>query len=148
MSEPAEAGGCGFRPLDHTADKAIEAWGPTLRELFRAAAEGMFSESVSCGLVKETRDWEIEVEADRLEDLLHAWLSELLWVAERDEAAVCRIEVEMVEDSPWRARGRAWGGPMPADLPHTGAPVKAVTYHDLRVWQEGAVWRARVVFDV
>jgi len=148
MSEPAQAGGRGFRPLDHTADKAIEAWGPTLRELFRAAAEGMFSESVSCGLVTETQEWEIEVQADRLEDLLHAWLSELLWVSERDEAAVCRIEVEVVEDSPWRARGRAWGGPMPADLPHTGAPVKAVTYHDLRVRQEGAVWRARVVFDV
>jgi len=148
MSEPAKAGGRGFRPLEHTADKSMEAWGSTLPELFHAAAEGMFSESVSCAGINAEQSWEIEVEAETVEELLHAWLSELLWVSERDEAAVCRIEVDTIAETPWRARGRAWGGSPPPDLPHTGAPVKAVTYHGLRVWQEGGNWWARVVFDV
>jgi len=138
----------GFRSLEHTADKAIEAWGPDLGQLFAAAAEGMFSESVSCEGIAEEQEWGIEVEADSLEGLLHAWLSELLWVAERDEASVCRIEVESLQERPYRLRGRAWGGSPPADLPHTGAPVKAVTYHELRIWQDGSLWRAHVVFDV
>lgn len=138
----------GFRALEHTADKAIEAWGPDLPALFRAAAEGMFAESVNCPEVEPEREWSVQVEAESLEDLLHAWLSELLWVSERDEAAICRVEVDAVEESPYRARGRAWGGSPPEDLPHTGAPVKAVTYHNLRVWRDRDLWRARVVFDV
>ena len=138
----------GFRALDHTADRAMEAWGPGLRELFRAAAEGMFSESVSCADIEPEQEWRIQVEADNLEGLLRAWLAELVWVSERDEASVCRVEVDQVQQEPYRARGRAWGGPPPPDLPHTGAPVKAVTYHDLRVWKDGGLWRANVVFDV
>jgi SHS2 domain-containing protein len=136
-SEPAQSER-GYRALDHTADRAIEAWAPDLRELFRAAAEGMFSESVSCAGIEPEREWQIQVEAGSLEGLLHAWLSELIWVSERDEV---RVE-------PHGARGRAWGGSAPPDMPHTGAPVKAVTYHDLRVWEEGGVWRAHLVFDV
>jgi len=138
----------GFRPLDHTADRSIEAWGPDLRELFRAAAEGMFSESANCAQIASEQEWSIQVEADSLADLLHAWLSELLWISERDEAAVCRVEVDSVQEAPCRAWGRAWGGAPPKDTPHTGAPVKAVTYHDLRVWREKGVWRVRLVFDV
>jgi len=138
----------GFRALEHTADRAIEAWGPRLPQLFRAAAEGMFSESVSCEGIEPEREWVVEVEGDSLEGLLRAWLAELLWVSERDEASVCRVEVDEVEQEPYRVRGRAWGGEPPADRPHTGAPVKAVTYHELRVWQEGRLWRATVVFDV
>lgn len=153
----------GFRSLEHTADKAIEAWGPDLRELFAAAAEGMFSESVSCEGIAAAHEWVVEADGDSLEGLLHAWLSELLWVSEREDEAICRVEVESLEEGPFRLRGRAWGGAPPADMPHTGAPVKAVTYHDLRVWQEQApsakgtgpeapgeqgVWRAHIVFDV
>lgn len=146
-SEPAQPER-GYRALDHTADRAIEAWGPDLCELFRAAAEGMFSESVSCARVEPEHEWRIEVEADSLEGLLHAWLSELIWVSERDEAAVCRVQVDEVRTGPHRALGRAWGGPAPPDLPHTGAPVKAVTYHELRVWQDQGTWHAHAVFDV
>jgi SHS2 domain-containing protein len=138
----------GFRSLDHTADKSIEAWGPTLDDLLCAAAEGMFDESVSCEQVEAEQEWRIQVQASSLEDLLQAWLSELLWVSERDDAAVCRIEMDSVQPKPWRARGRAWGGPPSPDAPRPGAPVKAVTYHDLQVWRDGSLWRARVVFDV
>lgn len=138
----------GFRPLAHTADKSIEAWAETLPELFAAAAEGMFSESASCAQIAADRQWPVEAKADTLEELLHAWLSELLWVAEREEIAICRVEVDALEEGKWRVRGRAWGGPPPPDMPHTGAPVKAVTYHGLRVWQEKGLWKARLVFDV
>ncbi|MFB3882623.1 MAG: archease [Armatimonadota bacterium] len=153
----------GFLPLDHTADKAIEAWGADLPQLFAAAAEGMFSESVACEGIAAAHEWSIEVDGDSIEELLRAWLSELLWVSEREDEAICRVEIEELQTEPLRLRGRAWGGSPPADSPHTGAPVKAVTYHDLRVWQEQApsaeatgpeapaqqgVWRAHIVFDV
>lgn len=152
---PDEPATRGYRFLPHTADKAIEAWGRSLPDLFAAAAEGMFAESADLDSVPREREWAVEVEGETLEDLLHAWLSELLWPAERDGAAFCEFQVEIAREGPWRLRGRARGGPVSPERPHTGAPVKAVTYHGLQVWQaepaecrEGACWRARVVFDV
>ena len=141
----------GFRVLNHTADRSIEVWGPNLPDLFCAAAEGMFSESANCAQVAADQEWAIQVQAASLEDLLQAWLSELLWIAERDEAVLCSFDIsdlDKMDDGPWRARGVARGGPAPADSPHTGAPVKAVTYHALRVWQQDDLWRAHLVFDV
>jgi SHS2 domain-containing protein len=148
VSETRERAGRGFEFLPHTADKAIEAWGGTVPELFCAAAEGMFSLSEDLDAIAREQEWAIAVEADSLEDLLHAWLSELLWVAERDEAVPCEFEVEALSENPWRLRARARGGPAPRETPHTGAPVKAVTYHELRIWQQDGLWRGHVVFDV
>ena len=140
----------GFRSLDHTADRGLEVWGPALPDLFRAAAEGMFGSGADLSEIPAEREWAIQVQASTVEDLLQAWLSELLWIAERDEAVLCEFELSAVEQTAnsWSARGRARGGPVPPDSPHTGAPVKAVTYHELRVWQDGDLWRAHLVFDV
>jgi SHS2 domain-containing protein len=138
----------GFRPLDHTADRSIEVWGRSLPDLFCAAAEGMFSGSADLALISPRHEWTVEMEADSLPDLLRSWLAELIWLAERDEAHPCAFRVDALEQDPYRLRARAWGGPTPAHVLHTGAPVKAVTYHDLRVWQDGDLWRAHLVFDV
>lgn len=151
MRRPKARSPRGFRPLDHTADKSIEVWGPTLPDLFAAAAEGMFGGSADPARVPPEQEWSVQVQAASLEDLLHAWLSELLWIAERDEAVLCQFEIadlQQSEQGPCRLRGAARGGPLPTDRSHTGAPVKAVTYHALRIWRDGDLWRARLVFDV
>ncbi len=139
----------GFRSLSHTADKAIEAWGQSLADLFVAAAEGMFSESEDLDTIPPETEWSIELQADTREDLLRSWLAELLWLWEREEAVPCSFEIREVAQEPWRLSARVLGGRTPPERPHTGAPIKAVTYHDLHVWQdEDGLWRAHVVFDV
>ena len=139
----------GYRALSHTADRAIEAWGRTLAELFETAAEGMFGESEDLAAIPRQEEWSLELQSDSREDLLRSWLAELLWLWEREEAVPCEFEVTAVAEGPWRLSARIRGGPAPPDHPHTGAPAKAVTYHELRVWQdEKGLWRAHVVFDV
>jgi len=139
----------GYRALSHTADKSLEAWGRTLEELFEAAAEGMFSESEDLAAIPRQMEWNVELQSDTRDDLLRAWLAELLWLWEREEAVPCEFEVREVAEKPWRFSARVRGGPTPPGQPHTGAPIKAVTYHGLRVWQdEQGLWRAQVVFDV
>jgi SHS2 domain-containing protein len=138
----------GYRYVNHTADKAVEVWGESVRDVFVAAAEAMFSASEDLAAIGRDREWAIEVEAESPEDLLHAWLSELLWVSERDDAIPCEFEIEELDERKWRLRARARGGAVPEEMSSTGAPVKAVTYHDLSVWREDGVWKASVVFDV
>jgi len=144
----SDAGRRGFRDLEHTADKAIEAWGESLAELFCAAAEAMFGLSEELARVPREQEWSVELRAETAEDLLHAWLSELLWVSERDGAVPAEFEVQQLSERPWRIRARARGGRPLREVMHLGAGVKAVTYHELRVWQEDGLWRAYVVFDV
>jgi SHS2 domain-containing protein len=145
---PQDSQSRGFREVEHTADKAAEAWAATLPELFVAAAEAMFSASADLANIERTQEWTVTVGADSPEDLLHAWLSELLWLSDRDQAVPCAFEIEELDEQRWHLEAKAWGGPAPQDVPHTGAPVKAVTYHDLSIWRDDSVWKAHVVFDV
>jgi len=138
----------GYRYLEHTADRAVEVWGETISDVFVSAAKAMFSLSADLPAIGRDHEWTVEVEAESPEDLLHAWLSELLWVSERDLAIPCEFEVEDLNEQRWRLRARARGGRAPEGTSHTGAPVKAVTYHDLSVWREDGVWKGHVVFDV
>ena len=139
----------GYRSLSHTADKSMEAWGPTLEALFEVAAEGMFSEAEDLAAIPRQTDWTVELQSDTREDLLRSWLAELLWLWEREEAVPCEFEIRGIAEEPWRLSALVRGGPAPPGQPHTGAPAKAVTYHGLRIWQdEQGLWRAHVVFDV
>jgi SHS2 domain-containing protein len=138
----------GYKDLDHTADKAVEVWGESIGDVFVSAAEAMFSVSHDLEMIGRDHEWTIAVEAESPDDLLHAWLSELLWVSDRDGAVPCEFSIEELDEQRWKLRARARGGPAPAETPTTGAPVKAVTYHELHVWREDGAWKATVVFDV
>ncbi len=112
----------GFVELEHTADRAVEAWGATLPELFVAAAEAMFSVSQKLSQIEREQEWLVELGADSREDLLHAWLAELLWVSERDTAVPCGFEVERLDEARSATEGEGVGRPSAAgDAAHGGA---------------------------
>ncbi len=69
-----------YEQFPHTADIGIRVFGKDLKELFTNAAYGMFDviadlEGIDAG-IEET----VEVAADSYEELLVAWLDELLEV--------------------------------------------------------------------
>lgn len=78
------------------------------------------------------------------EELLVDWLSELLFISERDDLAFC--EFEMISLSDDRLKGTARGLPM-VEVELKGTPIKAVTYHQLRISHDRD-WEATVIFDV
>ena len=88
---------------------------------------------------------DVEVAAATLEELLVDWLSTLLFEAETRDLAFCRFEIETIAVD--RLKGRASGIPS-AELELRGAPIKAVTYHDLAIEELTEGCSARVVFDV
>lgn len=139
--------------LDHIADKALIACARSLPDLFVTAAWGMFSLMVPMEAVPEIERRDLALEADSLEDLFIAWLRELHYLSEVEKLVFGRFEVrELAEPSEpasrWRLRASAWGGPSQA-IEHTGAWVKAVTYHNLAVQRrQGGGYCAQVTFDV
>jgi SHS2 domain-containing protein len=133
-----------FRVLDHTADAAIEATAPTLGSLVEALAEGMFALVADVGECAGA-EVSVAVSAGTVEDLVVDTLSALLWRAEVDGLLLCRFAVTATDETLLEVVAIG----VPSDgLALTGAPVKAVTYHDLEVRHDADGWYARVTFDV
>ena len=84
----------------------------------------------------------MSLEADDNEALLVAWLSELLYLREVHGEAYGHFQVNF--PSPGRLQGVAEGGPWR----EFGRPVKAVTFHGMRIQQTARGFVVKIVFDV
>jgi SHS2 domain-containing protein len=131
--------------LPHTADTAIIAYGVTLLEVYENAAFGMFDLMFDLAGVVPERSRPVVAAGDTPEELLVAWLGELLTEAEIRDLAFSSFTVDRLEEG--GVQGSAQGGPA-AGLELQGPPIKAVTYHDLAIVEIPDGWWARVVFDV
>jgi len=137
--------GVRYEVFDHTADTGIVAYGVTLNELFENAAWGMFDLMFDLAGLAPVRDVPVMAPGETREDLLVNWLSELLYHSEVLGLAFCYFTVDRLEEG--GVQGSAGG--VPADsLVLRGAPIKAVTHHDLAVVENPDLWWARIVFDV
>jgi SHS2 domain-containing protein len=136
----------GYTVLEHTADAGIEARGRDLGELMANAALGMYSLVVDLAAVRPERRRRIEVAAEGPEQLLVAWLSELLFITETEDLVFSRFDVR--ECSPGRLRADAWGESFDPERHPVGGQVKGVTRHQLRVERDAEGWRARVILDM
>jgi len=138
-----------FEIIDHTADIGIVAYGKTKREVFINAAKGMFE--IIAGEdrdLKENFYDKIKLEAKSLEDLLIAWLNELLYISEVKLAILNKFKIKELSDVQIKAEV---GG---TKINHLSVrikrEVKAVTYHRLEIKkdEESGLWRAQVIFDI
>lgn len=134
-----------YEVLDHTADTGIRIRGKSLAELIEAGADGMFALMADEARCSSGISVEFEMSSRPMDDLIVDTLAELLYQSEVQDALLCDIEVRDTESGgiALTATGVPWG-----EVDLTGPPIKAVTYHDLEVKQEGGTWTAVVYFDV
>ena len=135
-----------FEFLDHTADVGLRARADSLAELLVACAEGMFAVMVEGGDVRDELAVGIALEAEDAEDLVHAWLRELLFRFSAEGLVVRRYE--MHEAAPTHLRATCHGERFDPQRHRGGAEIKAVTYHGFRVERSDQGWTAEVLFDV
>jgi len=138
-----------FEILEHTADIGIAAYGKTKREVFINAAKGM------CYIItedkrefKENFSHHIRLTAENLENLLVAWLSELLYLGETKLVVFNRFKIEELSD--FQLSGKVYGKRIDQSGHKIKREVKAVTYHGLEVKKDkkNKLWRAQVIFDI
>ena len=136
----------GVRFLEHTADAAIEVRSRSLGGCFARAAAGMFACFTAPATETAARQSvEVDVTADGPEELMVAWLEELLYQSEVKRLALHEFAVAQVSRS--RVKGSARGPKFGRGAVAVGPGVKGVTRHGLEVRRIGAYWQARV-FDV
>ncbi len=134
-----------YRAIDHTADLGLQVWGRTLPELFVHAAEGMCALYFHLPAVRPREERAIVATGHDHEEVLVDWLRQVLYGIEVDQFLPRRFAVERLEEA--RLEGVVRGEPFDPSRHRWRTGIKAVTYHDLHIGQEGDLWTARVIFD-
>ena len=126
--------------IEHTADRAFAIHGNNLRELFQAAARALLAtQDVLIPGVNVTR--EIQSAGVDRETLLVNWLNEILYLQEVHDETYKRCELTDLSET--EMRGRLFGVTGTARR-----PVKAVTFHQLRMENTADGLQTTIVVDV
>ena len=142
MAEPPAS----FREIEHTADLAVEITGETFPDLLAASAEALFTLIADPENIEMRDEIAVSASGDGPEELLHAWLCELLARFNIDGFVAKNCAIDQITAD--RVNGKIRGEKL--DLTRHGfrTEIKGVTYHDFRVWQQDGLWHARIIFDV
>jgi SHS2 domain-containing protein len=137
-----------FEEIEHTADAAIRVWGEDYATLFANAAYGLASLLAAPASVTPSAERVIEVDGIDLETLLVAWLSELLYLDERDGLVFVAFEFETLTKTELRCRVH---GGSPSERRQS---IKAVTFSELAIESVSQMpggepgYQTKIVFDV
>ena len=150
MTEGDAVGDTGFRYTEHTADAGFVAWAPTLGGALEQAAKALLGLVCDPVTVKPTEDFPIDVSAEDEEELLYAFLAELLFMQDSHGVLLGGVEVRSVQRTATglRLRGRTLGEPYDPGRHVLVGGVKAPTYHKLAVRHRPGVVEVQAVVDV
>jgi SHS2 domain-containing protein len=135
----------GSELLEHQADLGIRAWGPTIEAAYRQAGWALAD---LLGVRADTPggdERKVRATAADRDGLLVDFLNELLTLHEAEGVGFAGIEVRAVTETELDARVDI----VPIEGMPEGTPVKAATFHRLRVDErpDGSV-EVRVYLDV
>jgi len=135
-----------YELIDHTADVGLKAYGKTLSEAFENAAKGMFDIITDISEIESIGQYDIELEASDLEQLLVDWLSDLLYLNTARNLVFGFFKVDLDEKSN-KLNAIIFGERFDLSKHKIGSEIKAVTYHILEV-KNKKPYHVQVLFDI
>ena len=135
-----------YEIIEHTADVAIKAFGKNLAEAFENAAKAMFDIITDNSEIESVGQYDIELEAPDLEQLLVDWLSELLFLNTSKNIVFGFFKIEL-DDKKKHLSAHVFGDTFSTTKYKIGAEIKAVTYHMLEV-KNKKPYEVQVLFDI
>lgn len=134
-----------YEVLDHTADLGLAFYGQDLKDLFKNAAFAMFDQIAELERVEERDIFEVIQDAPNVEELLVAWLRELLFQFSARDFLFKDFSIEDLSST--HIKGTARGERIDRARHELKKEIKAVTYHELKVERLDGGWRSQVIFD-
>jgi SHS2 domain-containing protein len=131
-----------YEEIDNTADWAFRVSAPSSMALFTEAAEALYHMG---GVKMDPASGKIRkilLFADDPESLFIQWLNELIFLLDRENLALHKIQIDQLTETELIASGH------PAEVRSVGKYVKAATYSGLRITRTDGIWQATVVLDV
>ncbi|HEY0088016.1 MAG TPA: archease [Candidatus Lokiarchaeia archaeon] len=135
-----------YELVDHTADVGVKAYGKTISEAFQNVAKAMFDIITNKSEIENIGQYDIELEADDLEQLLVDWLSELLYLNTARNLVFGFFKIELDEKNN-KLKANVFGEKFDLSKHKIGSEIKAVTYHMLEV-NKKKPFHVQVLFDI
>jgi SHS2 domain-containing protein len=130
--------------IEHTADVGLKAYGKNISEAFENAAKGMFDIITDSSKIATIGQYDIQLEAPDLEQLLVDWLSELLFLNSAKNLVFGTFKVKINDN---HLSAEVLGEEYDKSKHRMGVEIKAVTYHMLEVNNKKPYY-AQVLFDI
>lgn len=142
MDSPA---GC-YEFFDHAADVGIRCCADSIGDLFQLAARALMEWMGPPPDGRETVGLTVFLEAEDREDLLVRWLQELMYLFHQRHLYFIAAGSLCISESKLEGEVlfRLWDESSYREYQE----VKAITYHQLRVYQERDSWHASVILDI
>jgi SHS2 domain-containing protein len=141
-----ESPGGTYEFFDHAADVGIRCRASSVGELFEAAAKAMMEWAGPAPGGRDSVSLQVSLEAEDLEALLVRWLQEILYLFNQKHLYFVAANSLRVADTELQSEllARSWDPSSCGEYQE----IKAITYHQLRVCEEGGSWHARVILDI
>lgn len=132
------------------ADAAFEAWGDTVEELFRAAADATLAVMVQeVASIVPAEERALYLESDALDLLLFELLQEIIFYKDAEELFLRITGLRVQErDGGYVLDATARGEKIDPARHELLVDVKAVTLHRFRVEKTPKGWEATVILDI
>jgi len=135
-----------YEIIPHTADIGVKAYGATLQELFNNTAYAMFDIIADLDGLTGSVTQSVEVNAPNTEELLVAWLGELLYHFYTKQVIFFDFQIEELSET--RVKAQALGRHIGENRNRLKTEIKAVTYHELKIEKKDGAYAATIIFDV
>ncbi|MFX0122758.1 MAG: archease [Candidatus Hodarchaeota archaeon] len=135
-----------YEYFEHQADIGIRGKGTTLAEAFEQAALAMFEIMVETKELQTNKPQIVTVEGNDLNELLIAWLSELLFLKDVEGKMFSRFVIESINKN--KLVAKIYGEPINHSRHKLKLEVKAATYTQLLIEKKDDFWIAQCLVDV
>lgn len=135
-----------YEQFPHTADIGVRVYGRTLKELFENAAFGMFDIIADIEGLNTSITENFDLKASNHEELLVAWLDELLYNFYTKSIIFSKFEVEELTQD--RMKAKAFGRPVGENRNRLKTEIKAATYSGLEIKKTDGGYSVEIIFDV
>ena len=135
-----------YEQFPHTADMGIRAFGRDLKELFENAAFGMFDVIADLEGIKASEEENVEVHGAVPEELLIAWLDELLYRFYTKQVILSEFNIGELNGKSLKAT--AYGRSAKVNRNRLKTEIKAATYADLAIKKIVDGYSVEIIFDV
>jgi len=129
-----------YKSLEHATDAIFEVNASNLDEAFVAAAKSVIETMLDMDSIEQKEERMLDVSGKDLRYLLYNWLEEIIIMTITDGFAAKTITVQVEKNSEYRISAKMQGEKMNIKKHHFKVEIKAPTFHDMEIRQNGAVY--------
>jgi len=129
-----------YKSLEHATDAIFEVNASNLEEAFVVAAKSVIETILDTSTIDETQEKTMTVLGKDLRYLLYNWLEEIIILTITDGFAAKTISVSLEKNTEYKITAKFKGEKIDIKKHHFKVEIKAPTFHDMEIKQNGAVY--------